>query len=60
MDPEAKARLEIDRKLEEAGYVLQDRKEMDPTASSELWFENIRPTLVPAITSFLLIASQWE
>lgn len=33
MDPEAKARLEIDRKLEEAGYVLQDRKEVDPTAS---------------------------
>ncbi|OJV78765.1 MAG: restriction endonuclease subunit R [Bacteroidia bacterium 44-10] len=33
MSPEEKARLEIDRKLELAGYVIQDMKEFDPTAS---------------------------
>ena len=33
MSPEEKARLEIDKKLESAGYVLQDMKEFDPTAS---------------------------
>jgi len=33
VSPEEKARLEIDRKLELAGYVIQDMKEYDPTAS---------------------------
>ena len=33
MSPEEKARLETDRKLELAGYVIQDMKEFDPTAS---------------------------
>jgi len=33
MSPEEKARLEIDRKLELAGYVIQDMKEFDPTAT---------------------------
>ena len=33
MSPEEKARLEIDRKLELAGYAVQDMKEFDPTAS---------------------------
>jgi type I restriction enzyme R subunit len=33
MCPEEKARLEIDKKLEEAGYVVQDMKELNPTAS---------------------------
>ena len=30
MSPEEKSRLEIDRKLETAGYILQDMKEFDP------------------------------
>jgi type I restriction enzyme R subunit len=33
MGPEEKARLEIDRKLEHAGYVVQDMKEFNPTVS---------------------------
>ena len=33
MDPEAKARLVIDDKLEAAGWVLQDRSEFDRTAA---------------------------
>ena len=33
MSPEEKARLEIDRKLELAGYVVQDMKEFDPTVA---------------------------
>ena len=33
MSPEEKARLEIDRKLELAGYVIQDMKDFNPTAS---------------------------
>ena len=33
MAPEEKARLEIDRKLELAGYAVQDMKDFDPTAS---------------------------
>ena len=33
MLPEEKARLEIDRKLELAGYAVQDMKEFDPAAS---------------------------
>lgn len=33
MHPEEKARLEIDRKLEEAGYVVQDMKELNPSAN---------------------------
>jgi type I restriction enzyme R subunit len=33
MSPEEKARLEIDRKLEVAGFVLQDMSEFNPTAS---------------------------
>ena len=33
MSPEEKARLEIDRKLELAGYVIQNMKEFDPTAA---------------------------
>jgi len=33
MSPEEKARLEIDRKLELAGYVIQDMKEFDPMAA---------------------------
>jgi type I restriction enzyme R subunit len=33
MSPEEKARLEIDKKLEATGYVIQDMKEFDPTAS---------------------------
>lgn len=33
MDPEAKARLVIDEKLEESGYTVQDRKEMNPAVS---------------------------
>lgn len=32
MHPEEKARLEIDRKLEEAGYIVQDMKELNPSA----------------------------
>lgn len=33
MDPEAKARICIDAKLEAAGWVIQDRSEFDRTAS---------------------------
>lgn len=33
MDPEAKARISIDAKLEAAGWVIQDRSEFDRTAS---------------------------
>jgi len=33
MTPEEKARLEIDRRLTEAGYVLQDKAEFNPTAA---------------------------
>lgn len=33
MTPEAQARLEIDRKLSEAGWILQDVKEFNPNAS---------------------------
>ena len=33
MDPEAKARISIDAKLEAAGWVLQDRADFDRTAS---------------------------
>ena len=33
MSPEEKARLEIDRKLELAGYVVQDMKEFNPATS---------------------------
>ena len=33
MTPEAKARIEIDRKLVESGYVVQDFKEFNPIAS---------------------------
>jgi type I restriction enzyme R subunit len=33
MSPEEKARIEIDRKLEQAGYAVQDMKDINPTAS---------------------------
>ena len=33
MTPEAKARLVIDKKLAECGYVLQDMSEFNPAAS---------------------------
>ena len=33
MTPEAKARLVIDKKLVEAGWVLQDMKEFNPNAA---------------------------
>ena len=33
MTPEAKARLVIDKKLVECGYVLQDMSEFNPAAS---------------------------
>ena len=33
MTPEEKARLEIDKRLTEAGYILQDKSEFNPTAS---------------------------
>ena len=33
MGPEAKARLEIDKKLEEVGYVIQDKENFNPTVS---------------------------
>ena len=33
MSPEEKARQVIDRKLELAGYTVQDMREFDPTAS---------------------------
>ena len=33
MTPETKARIKIDKKLEEAGYVVQDFKEFNPAAS---------------------------
>jgi type I restriction enzyme R subunit len=33
MTPETKARIEIDKKLQEAGYVLQDMKALNPNAS---------------------------
>jgi type I restriction enzyme R subunit len=33
MSPEEKARLAIDKKLEDAGYIVQDMKEFNPTAS---------------------------
>lgn len=33
MGPEDKARIEIDKKLEAAGYVIQDMKELNPTAA---------------------------
>ena len=32
MTPEAKARQQIDLKLEQAGWVLQDLKQFDPSA----------------------------
>jgi type I restriction enzyme R subunit len=33
MSPEEKARIEIDKRLTEAGYVLQDKAEFNPTAA---------------------------
>jgi type I restriction enzyme R subunit len=33
MEPEAKARIEIDKKLQEAGYVVQKMKALNPNAS---------------------------
>ena len=33
MEPEKQARMQIDKKLEEAGYVVQDMKNFNPTVS---------------------------
>lgn len=33
MTPEAKARIEIDKKLKKAGWIVQDMKQFNPAAS---------------------------
>ena len=33
MKPEAKARIEIDKKLQSVGYVVQDREDFNPNAA---------------------------
>ena len=52
MSPEEKARQIIDKQLEDAGWVIQDRKEFNPIASPEKvealkngWADAIKRTL---------------